>query len=71
MKPVNFDWSVEDCLRFRELIVEKNLVSVVKQIVVDPISSDTVLNLTLIDVSGRDDVYIHKILIDEGRAQEL
>lgn len=66
---MNIDWTAEDCWRFQELSVEKDLVSVVKEIVLDPSSGDTVLSLTLIDVSDSDDVFIDKVLIDEGRAE--
>ena len=65
------DWSVEDCLYFRELVVEKDLVSVVKEISLDQSSVDTVLSLTLIDVSGPDDIFIDNVLIQEGRAQRV
>ncbi|XP_012284701.1 tudor domain-containing protein 7A [Orussus abietinus] len=69
IQPVNIDWSVEDCLRFHELVVERNFVSIVRESGPDKLSpADTLLGLTLIDVSGPEDVYIDKLLIEERRA---
>lgn len=69
IQPVNIDWSVEDCLRFQELVVERNFVSLVVESGPDKLSlADTVLGLQLIDVSNEEDVYIDRVLVEEGRA---
>lgn len=69
---MNIDWSVEDCVRFQKLVVERNFVSIVIDSDPDRLSpGDTVLGLKLIDVSGVTDVYLDKLLIAEGRATAI
>nr|XP_033339584.1 tudor domain-containing protein 7-like [Megalopta genalis]XP_033339585.1 tudor domain-containing protein 7-like [Megalopta genalis] len=69
IRPVNVDWSVEDSLRFQELVVEKNFVSIVVESKADGLSpADTVLGLKLINVSTEEDIYIDQLLVNEGRA---
>ncbi|XP_012148923.1 tudor domain-containing protein 7 tapas isoform X2 [Megachile rotundata] len=69
IRPVDVDWSVEDSLRFQELVVEKNFVSVVIESKPDGLfPADTVLGLKLIDVNTTEDIYIDQLLVNEGRA---
>ncbi|XP_078039259.1 tudor domain-containing protein 7A-like [Augochlora pura] len=69
IRPINVDWSVEDSLRFQELVVEKNFVSVVVESKADGLSpADTVLGLKLINVSTDKDIHIDQLLVNEGRA---
>ncbi|XP_029040468.2 tudor domain-containing protein 7 [Osmia bicornis bicornis] len=69
IRPIDVDWSVEDSLRFQELVVEKNFVSVVVESKPDVLSpADTVLGLKLIDVNTTEDIYIDQLLVREGRA---
>ncbi|XP_036333686.1 uncharacterized protein LOC118744646 isoform X2 [Rhagoletis pomonella] len=64
------DWSLEDCLRFRQLTVGQKFVASIKRITYDKLGSpDTpILELELIDVTTDEDVYIHEILLKEQRA---
>lgn len=64
------DWSLEDCLRFRQLTVGQKFVASIKRITYDKLGSpDTpILDLELIDVTTDEDVYIHEILLQEQRA---
>ncbi|XP_043287366.1 tudor domain-containing protein 7 isoform X2 [Venturia canescens] len=69
IKPKRIDWSPEDCVRFQNLVVERALVSVVQEVDADRhLPRDTVLGLSLIDVSTAEDVYIGDVLVKEGRA---
>ncbi|KAG7205807.1 hypothetical protein KM043_007752 [Ampulex compressa] len=69
VKPVNIDWSVEDCLRFQRLVGYRNFVSVVCEVESDKSSPvDTVVGLKLIDVDTAEDIYIDRLLVEEGRA---
>ncbi|KAK2584964.1 hypothetical protein KPH14_002552 [Odynerus spinipes] len=69
IKPVNMDWSVEDCLRFQRLVLEKNFVSIVVESGHDVSNpADTILGLKLIDVETAEDIYIDQLLVEEGRA---
>ncbi|XP_033350171.1 tudor domain-containing protein 7-like [Bombus vosnesenskii] len=69
IRPINVDWSVEDSLRFQELVVDKNFVSIVYESKSDGFSpADTILGLKLIDVNTAEDIYIDQLLIEEGRA---
>lgn len=72
VQPQNMDWSVEDCLRFQELVVERNFVSIVVDSGPDRLSpGDTVLGLKLIDVSEETDIHLDKLLVAEGRATAI
>ena len=63
------DWSVEDCLRFQQLVVERNLVSMVVESTQDKHTpSVTVLGLRLYDTSTERDIDLAQLLINEGRA---
>ncbi|XP_066601357.1 tudor domain-containing protein 7-like isoform X2 [Prorops nasuta] len=67
--PTNVDWSVEDCIRFQELVVDRNFVSIVMEAEINELSpSKTVYGLKLIDVDTSEDIYIDELLIQEGRA---
>uniref|UniRef100_A0A182JIM9 Tudor domain-containing protein 7 n=1 Tax=Anopheles atroparvus TaxID=41427 RepID=A0A182JIM9_ANOAO len=69
VKPLNKDWQAEDAVRFQELTVRRSFASIVHSVQADEINKDEKLvELELIDVSGEDDVYIHKRLVDEGLA---
>lgn len=67
-KPVNKDWSFEDIVYFKELVNDKNLISIIKNICLDKISGDAILTLQLIDTSTSIDVYIDKKMIAEHHA---
>jgi tudor domain-containing protein 1/4/6/7 len=68
--PKHIDWTLEDAVRFRELIVNKRFVSVIKAVRQDEICANEICaSMQLIDVSGDDDVYLNNVLIDEGRAK--
>lgn len=73
IQPINTDWIVEDCIRFQQLALNKNFVSIVAESVFDNCSpvNDTVLGLHLIDVSTDKDVYIDQLLIEETRAKSI
>ncbi|XP_067627465.1 uncharacterized protein tapas [Eurosta solidaginis] len=65
------DWSLEDCLRFRQLTVGQKFVASIKRITYDKLDtscSTPILDLELIDVTTDEDVYIHEILLQEERA---
>lgn len=63
------DWSVEDCLRFQRLVLEKNFVSIVVESTRDDVNpAETILGLKLIDVETSEDIYIDQLLVEEGRA---
>lgn len=63
------DWSVEDCLRFQRLVLEKNFVSIVVESTHDDVNpAETILGLKLIDVETSEDIYIDQLLVEEGRA---
>ncbi|KAH0955716.1 hypothetical protein HN011_002636 [Eciton burchellii] len=73
IEPVNTDWSVGDCVRFKDLVLDKDFVSVVTESVFDNFSpaNGTVLGLQLIDVSTDKDIYINKLLVEEKRAKYI
>jgi len=70
---VNTDWSVGDCVRFKDLVLDKDFVSIVTESVFDNFSpaNGTVLGLQLIDVSTDKDIYINKLLVEEKRAKYI
>ncbi|XP_014473418.1 PREDICTED: tudor domain-containing protein 7 isoform X2 [Dinoponera quadriceps] len=71
IQPMNTDWTVEDCVRFRDLVLCKNFVSIVVESMFDHLSpvNGTVLGLRLIDVSTDKDIFIDKMLVEENRAK--
>ncbi|XP_070158766.1 tudor domain-containing protein 7 [Polyergus mexicanus] len=73
IEPMNIDWTVNDCIRFKDLVLDKDFVSVVAESVVDHLSpaNGTVLGLRLIDVSTEKDIYIDKLLVEEKRAKYI
>ncbi|KAG8224643.1 hypothetical protein J437_LFUL003077 [Ladona fulva] len=68
--PIHSDWSVEDCLRFQEMVCDKEFVAKVVETGPDVINlSDTVIGIHLTDTSDPNvDSSIGQILVDEGRA---
>ncbi|GLG96358.1 Tudor domain-containing protein 7 [Gryllus bimaculatus] len=67
--PSHGDWSVEDCIRFQERVVEKQFVSVIVDSGPDLLNpSDIVIGLQLYDTSGNVDIEIDSLLVDEKRA---
>lgn len=58
-------------MRFKDLVLDKNFISVVVESVFDNFSpaNGTVLGLRLIDVSTDDDIYIDRLLVEEKRAK--
>lgn len=73
IEPTNIDWIVNDCVRFKDLVLDKNFVSVVAESTFDHFSpaNGTVLGLRLIDVSTEKDIYIDKLLVEEKRAKYI
>ncbi|XP_011630819.1 tudor domain-containing protein 7 [Pogonomyrmex barbatus] len=74
IEPINVDWSVTDCVKFKELVLDKNFVSVVVETMFDDLSpvNGTMLGLQLIDVSQADiDIYIDRLLVEEKRAKYI
>lgn len=70
VSPINKDWSVEDCLRFQDMVIEKNFVSIIENVESDPLhTNESLLTLNLIDTSTDSDVYVNKLLSGEGRAK--
>lgn len=56
-------------MRFKELTADSNFASIVRSIQPDELNpQEQLIELELIDVSGEDDIVLHKILVDEGRA---
>ncbi|XP_052870503.1 tudor domain-containing protein 7B-like [Anopheles cruzii] len=69
VKPLHKDWQAEDAVRFQKLTVERKFASIVRGVQADELNRDEKLvELELIDVSSEEDVYVHKTLVDEGRA---
>ncbi|XP_076069897.1 tudor domain-containing protein 7-like isoform X2 [Oratosquilla oratoria] len=70
IRPKHGDWIPEDTCRFRELVENKEFVSVILETAPDVISStSTGLTLRLVDTSDPEvDVHIDDILVQEGRA---
>ena len=68
--PLHSDWSVEDCLRFQEMVCDKEFVAKVVETGPDVINlSDTVIGIHLTDTCDPNvDSSIGQILVDEGRA---
>ncbi|XP_045448202.1 tudor domain-containing protein 7 [Melitaea cinxia] len=70
VKPLHQDWTVEDCIRFQDLCVEQEFVSVCKEVGKDPLNpTEPLLTLDLIDTSTDEDIYINKQLVTEERAR--
>uniref|UniRef100_A0A182M524 Tudor domain-containing protein 7 n=1 Tax=Anopheles culicifacies TaxID=139723 RepID=A0A182M524_9DIPT len=69
VKPLHNDWTISDAMRFKELTADCNFASVVRSIQADELNpQEQLIELELIDVSTENDVFVHKILVDEGRA---
>lgn len=71
IKPKQSKWTMEDCQFFQNLVCKKPFVSVLVAKEKDELyRSDMVLNLKLIDTATDQDIYIHRILVEEGIAAE-
>uniref|UniRef100_A0A182NSX1 Tudor domain-containing protein 7 n=1 Tax=Anopheles dirus TaxID=7168 RepID=A0A182NSX1_9DIPT len=69
VKPLHNDWTIADAMRFKELTADSHFASIVRGIQADELTpQEQLIELELIDVATEDDVYVHKILVDEGRA---
>ncbi|XP_052903294.1 uncharacterized protein LOC128310642 [Anopheles moucheti] len=69
VKPLHNDWTISDAMRFKELTADCNFATVVRSIQADELNpQEQLMELELIDVSTDIDVYVHKILVEEGRA---
>uniref|UniRef100_A0A182SY63 Tudor domain-containing protein n=1 Tax=Anopheles maculatus TaxID=74869 RepID=A0A182SY63_9DIPT len=69
VKPLHNDWTISDAMRFKELTADCNFASIVRNIQPDELNpQEQVMELELIDVSTETDVFVHKILVGEGRA---
>ncbi|KYM99296.1 PREDICTED: tudor domain-containing protein 7 isoform X2 [Cyphomyrmex costatus] len=73
IEPVNVDWTVTDCVKFKDLVLEKNFVSIIMESVFDNLSpvNGTMLGLKLIDTSTEKDIYIDNLLVEEKRAKYI
>lgn len=80
--PINGDWMPEDTCRFRDLVQDREFVSYVMGVSLDPTleqptqkqagkaSANTRLLLKLVDTSQKDkDLYIDELMVSESRAQ--
>jgi len=63
VKPIDIDWSVDDALYFKQLVDGKDLCCYV----MDVLPEKKIL-LQMIDVSGKDDKILSKMLIDARHA---
>ncbi|RZF32730.1 hypothetical protein LSTR_LSTR005923 [Laodelphax striatellus] len=64
IQAIDGDWSTENCFAFQRLVVEKDLVSIVKEREDDPLGKHKfVLSVILIDTNGEEDVNIRLELI--------
>ncbi|XP_065092064.1 tudor domain-containing protein 7 [Ochlerotatus camptorhynchus] len=69
IQPLHGDWSTEDAVRFQQITVDKKFASYICNILTDEINpNEEIVDLMLIDVSTDEDIFIHKILVDEKRA---
>ncbi|XP_029161263.1 tudor domain-containing protein 7 [Nylanderia fulva] len=73
IEAMNGDWTVNDCVKFKDLVLDKDFVSVVAESMFDQLSpaNGTVLGLRLIDVSTERDIYIDRLLVEEKRAKYI
>ncbi|XP_075215820.1 tudor domain-containing protein 7-like isoform X2 [Lycorma delicatula] len=70
--PAHRDWTVDDCLRFQDLVVEKQLVSIVMEKGPDLLNpSESVLGLQIIDTTTDEDIIIANLLVEERRAKSV
>ncbi|XP_011061556.1 PREDICTED: tudor domain-containing protein 7-like isoform X1 [Acromyrmex echinatior] len=73
IEPLNVDWTVTDCVKFKDLVLDKDFVSVIVESVFDSLSpvNGTMLGLKLIDTSTEKDIYIDELLVEEKRAKYI
>ncbi|XP_039303935.1 tudor domain-containing protein 7 isoform X2 [Solenopsis invicta] len=70
IKPINVDWTMDDCIKFKDLVFGKNFVSIIHHSSFTnllPVNG-TILSLRLIGVSTEKVIFIDKLLVEEGRA---
>lgn len=69
--PLEGDWDPMECVNFQKMLVEKQFVSIVRTKTEDESNGlgGCELGLTLIDTSSDQDVYIHNLLIEKGKAK--
>ncbi|XP_050090551.1 tudor domain-containing protein 7B [Anopheles aquasalis] len=69
VKPLNKGWKADDAVRFQKLVVGRKFASIVRGIETDEINpNEKLVDLELIDVSTEEDIHVHRVLVDEGRA---
>ncbi|XP_050080020.1 uncharacterized protein LOC126567776 [Anopheles maculipalpis] len=69
VKPLNNDWTISDAMRFKELTADFTFASIVHSIQADELNpQEQLIELELIDVTTDTDIFVHKILVGEGRA---
>lgn len=66
--PIHTDWAVEDCLRFQELVVNKQLECFVISVENCENVINSILSVKLVDSTSGTDVDIAEILCSEERA---
>jgi hypothetical protein len=71
VQPISGDWSPEDTFWFNQRVVDKQFVSIVRN-VIESSTGELTLDLVLIDTSDpAKDIFIKEELIKEDRATEL
>lgn len=70
MSPTHTDWSIEDCLRFRSLVLDKSFAASIVQIENDDPTNpmEMIVSLKLIDTSTHIDISIADLFVSEKRA---
>ncbi|PNF29230.1 hypothetical protein B7P43_G10775 [Cryptotermes secundus] len=72
IRPKHSDWSVEDCLIFQELVVNREFVSIVMEKGPDILNPTSMtVGLRLIDTSQEEDVWIDELLVNQERAVKI
>lgn len=66
ISPLHRDWSVEDSLRFKNLVSQKVMISVVVDV-----HKDGKIIIILYDTSTDEEVDIGAVLVEEGRAKDI
>ncbi|KAK9507927.1 hypothetical protein O3M35_007687 [Rhynocoris fuscipes] len=64
--PKHRDWSVQDCVALKDMIKEKKLISIIKE--VRQVKDEIVLFLEITDTTSNNDININHQLVIEGRA---
>ncbi|GAB6028423.1 hypothetical protein CHUAL_002583 [Chamberlinius hualienensis] len=71
IRPINKDWHTEDCIRFRELVEEKQFVAILTRIEENEEDGELCFEMKLVNTRGNSDIYIDKLLIEENRAYRI